>query len=673
MLARAREKGLDRPTSRELGAARARLPEFVAAGRSWSSTSTVLDDQSAVDYADLIRRAVASAERPPRRAARPVHATSSSTSTRTPTPARSPCSRRWRATDATSSWSATPTSRSTASAGPTSAASSTSPSTFPHADGEPAPVVALRTTRRFGSRLLRGVPARSPPRIGARRRHPAPTCARRSVTRRRRRPRSATAGSRYDVRHRPGRDRAPRRPAPSGASRARHGLVRDGRAGAVGRSTLPALRRSLAAAGVPVEVASDDTPLVREPAVMPLLAALRVVVDARRRRPDDPRVRGRRPRRGAADLARSEGSTRQTSVPWRGRCAPGRRSAPRRPGRRASSRELLRDAPCSTRRLPRRAAGGSPGPLPAGWPPAGRGPATGSTAAARPRRCSGCCGAAPTGGRGSARPTRHGGNAARFAHRDLDALCALFEAAGQGRGAARAHQRAELPRHPHRPGDPRRHAGRPRSARRRRAAADRPPVQGPRVAARGRRSRAGGRLARPASPRLAAPCRPDRPPTACCRRSSTRLDAGRGAAAVLRRLHPRPRAPRRDRRGLARRRGRAAVPLRPRARARARAQGRAGRRARCPCRDWWPSCDAPSPIPRQPEALRRAAAPAGPAGREPRWAAAGRPQADPGDVVGDARLSSSDRPLREPDEPVVGLREHAAVAPGLPREVVPRA
>ena len=47
-----------------------------------------------------------------------------------------------------------------------------------------------------------------------------------------------------------------------------------------GRGSIPGLRRSLAAAGVPVEVAGDETPLVREPAVLPLLGALAVVVDA---------------------------------------------------------------------------------------------------------------------------------------------------------------------------------------------------------------------------------------------------------------------------------------------------------------------------------------------------------------------------------------------------------
>ena len=36
-----------------------------------------------------------------------------------------------------------------------------------------------------------------------------------------------------------------------------------------GPDSIPPLRRALAAAGVPVEVASDELPLVREPAVLP--------------------------------------------------------------------------------------------------------------------------------------------------------------------------------------------------------------------------------------------------------------------------------------------------------------------------------------------------------------------------------------------------------------------
>jgi ATP-dependent exoDNAse (exonuclease V) beta subunit len=46
-----------------------------------------------------------------------------------------------------------------------------------------------------------------------------------------------------------------------------------------GRSSIPPLRRALGAAGVPVEVASDEVPLVRDPAVLPLLDALRAVLN----------------------------------------------------------------------------------------------------------------------------------------------------------------------------------------------------------------------------------------------------------------------------------------------------------------------------------------------------------------------------------------------------------
>ena len=48
-----------------------------------------------------------------------------------------------------------------------------------------------------------------------------------------------------------------------------------------GARSVPLLRRVLTAAGVPLEVAGDEVPLAQEPAVAPLLLALRVVHDAR--------------------------------------------------------------------------------------------------------------------------------------------------------------------------------------------------------------------------------------------------------------------------------------------------------------------------------------------------------------------------------------------------------
>ena len=46
-----------------------------------------------------------------------------------------------------------------------------------------------------------------------------------------------------------------------------------------GRTSIPPLRRALGAAGVPVEVARDDLPLVQDPSVLPLLDALRAAVN----------------------------------------------------------------------------------------------------------------------------------------------------------------------------------------------------------------------------------------------------------------------------------------------------------------------------------------------------------------------------------------------------------
>jgi len=46
-----------------------------------------------------------------------------------------------------------------------------------------------------------------------------------------------------------------------------------------GTTSIPALRRALSLAGIPVEVAGDELPLARDPSVAPLLLALGVVVD----------------------------------------------------------------------------------------------------------------------------------------------------------------------------------------------------------------------------------------------------------------------------------------------------------------------------------------------------------------------------------------------------------
>lgn len=149
--------------------------------------------------------------------------------------------------------------------------------TFPAPDGSPAPVVVLRTTRRFGpviraaaGRVLSkaALPHLSAEIVSA---HRTPDCA----------------GARYgdgvvQVRT---FDSAPAEAAHIAdvlrRAHLEHGLRWDEMAVLVrsGRQSVPSLRRSLGAAGVPVEVAGDELPLHDEPAVGPLLTLLRAVVD----------------------------------------------------------------------------------------------------------------------------------------------------------------------------------------------------------------------------------------------------------------------------------------------------------------------------------------------------------------------------------------------------------
>ena len=116
-----------------------------------------------------------------------------------------------------------------------------------------------------------------------------------------------------------------------------------------------------------------------------------------------------------------------------------------------------------------------------------------STTAAPPRRRCGRSGPAPAGRarlpRGR-RPRRR--QAARGPPRPRRRLCALFEAAARAEEQRGHTSVGELPRRAARPADPRRHPRRARRPRRRRPAADRPPVQGPGVAPGRRRRRPGG-------------------------------------------------------------------------------------------------------------------------------------------------------------------------------------
>ncbi|MFF5154880.1 ATP-dependent helicase [Streptomyces sp. NPDC000348] len=149
------------------------------------------------------------------------------------------------------------------------------PYAFPRADGRPAPVEVLRTSRRSGAALLeatRRVTRRMPlPRLPAEK-----VRAHRELT-------ADREGGRVEVHTYP----------TSGteleniADILRRAHLEDGvpwndmavlvRAGA---RTLPTVRRALTSAGVPVDVDGNDLPLRHEPAVAPLLTALRAVATA---------------------------------------------------------------------------------------------------------------------------------------------------------------------------------------------------------------------------------------------------------------------------------------------------------------------------------------------------------------------------------------------------------
>ncbi|HWH99226.1 MAG TPA: ATP-dependent DNA helicase, partial [Propionibacteriaceae bacterium] len=148
------------------------------------------------------------------------------------------------------------------------------PNLFRTAEGEPAQVLALGVTRRFGANLLAasrnvadrlGLSRPLPPEVLAMFRNPsaAPGLPRGTVeiyT-------CASAGAE----------------AEHIAEKLRSAHLRDGLPWTQmavlvrsGRLTIPTLSRALVAAGVPVEVAGDEIPLLAESAVRPLLLALRV-------------------------------------------------------------------------------------------------------------------------------------------------------------------------------------------------------------------------------------------------------------------------------------------------------------------------------------------------------------------------------------------------------------
>ena len=194
------------------------------------------------------------------------------------------------------------------------------PYAFPCADRSPAPVRALNTSWRLGARLLtatRELTRRMPlTRLPAQqvRAHRAPTAVR--------------DGGRVEVYTYP----TPRAELDHIADLLRRAHLEDGvpwREMAVlvraGSRTIPAVRRALTASGVPLDIDGDDLPLRHEPALAPLLTALKVAATAAVRDAEE-RRRAQRGEEAAQDVAGApHGTDAQTPPP--GRLPDGARAA----------------------------------------------------------------------------------------------------------------------------------------------------------------------------------------------------------------------------------------------------------------------------------------------------------------------------------------------------------
>ncbi|GCD91561.1 ATP-dependent DNA helicase [Nocardioides sp. LS1] len=283
VLSRAREKGLDGRALHTLGVEEG-LPEFQAAGLFLDQYLTNLDSQGAIDYADLIRRATIEAEahRDELRARlRHVFVDEYQDTD----PGQVALLRALAGDGRDLTVVGDPHQSIYAFRGAEVRGILDFPTDFPRADGRPADVVALRTTRRFGPRLLV-----ASQRVAHRLALPGsiPTEAREAFL-----APEAVAGPLGDGRVVVRTFDTERAEAEHLADLLRRAHLEDGvpwddMAVLVrsGRTSIPPLRRALGAAGVPVEVASDEVPLVRDPAVLPLIDALRAVVNLDNDEPD---------------------------------------------------------------------------------------------------------------------------------------------------------------------------------------------------------------------------------------------------------------------------------------------------------------------------------------------------------------------------------------------------
>ena len=276
VLSRAREKGLDAEGLRRLGEAH-ELPEYAAAGLFLEQYLVNLDNQGATDYTDLIRRAVIEAE-VHRDDLRSQFAHVFVDEYQDTDPAQVALLRILAGDGRDLTVVGDPHQSIYAFRGADVRGILDFPREFARPDGRPADVVALRTTRRFGPRLLAATQ-----RVAGRLALPG------SIDRAARDAFLAPRAAEGPL----GRGRVEVTTFDTERAEAEHladllrrahledGIDWDDMAVLVrsGRTSIPGLRRALGAAGVPVEVAGDDVPLVQDPAVRPVLDALRAVLN----------------------------------------------------------------------------------------------------------------------------------------------------------------------------------------------------------------------------------------------------------------------------------------------------------------------------------------------------------------------------------------------------------
>jgi superfamily I DNA/RNA helicase/RecB family exonuclease len=284
VLSRARDLGLDPPDLIKIGAEAGR-PEWAAIGEFMYEYLDVLDLEGVVDYAELIHRAVLLAESTPVRAElRSQFRAVFVDEYQDTDPAQVRLLQAIAGDGADLVVVGDPDQSIYAFRGAEVRGIGDFPGSFPSRNGAPARVIALGRTRRFGTNLLTAS-RRVVGRIGV--------------------PASIPADQR-DVFRNP--ETAPELPSgkaevllfPSAGAETEyigdllrrahleHGVPWSEMAVLVrsGQLSIPALRRGLVSVGVPVEVASDEIPLRQEPAVQPLLAALRTALDPNALTPD---------------------------------------------------------------------------------------------------------------------------------------------------------------------------------------------------------------------------------------------------------------------------------------------------------------------------------------------------------------------------------------------------